>query len=138
MTKKVVGFILFFILSAVGLLAQLSSKDFYVDQQNSGYVDNYPTWESFVNATNIRVEEQKQNMIKMGLKANVGWVIEPTRMENELVNKAYQELPDTTRIGSTFVFIIRSSFSTSLYSVYIYSDPDGERYYRLLRLVALN
>ena len=135
MKKIVVFFVIFFVVSVCGISAQSSSRDFYVDQQNSGYVDNYSTWDRFVNATNARVDEQRQNMIRMGLNARVEWVQEPTRMENELINKAYQELPNTTRIGSAYIFMIRSYYSAYMYSVYIYSDPDGKKYYRLLRIV---
>jgi hypothetical protein len=135
MKKLIVLFIIFLIGPMCGIAAQTSSRDFYVDQQNSGHLDNYATWEWFVDATNNLVEGQRQNLTRMGLSARITWVQETTRMENELVNRAYQELPDTTRIGSAYLIMLRSYYGVMMYSVYIYSDPDGNRYYRLLRIV---
>jgi hypothetical protein len=135
MKKVFVIFVMFFIGSLYGIAAQTSSSDFYVNQQQSGFLDYYSTWESFVRAMNIRVVAQLQNLINTGLlNPRPVWVQEPTRIENEMVNRAYRELPDTTRIGSAYQIQILPNYGRIIYNVYIYSDPDGKRYHRLLRV----
>ncbi|GHV89103.1 hypothetical protein AGMMS50267_14630 [Spirochaetia bacterium] len=127
--KKAVGFFVIFGFFVCGLVAQTSSMDFYVNQQNTGHLDNYSTWEMFVTATDRLIEMQRKSPVLSGHR--IVWVKEPTRMENDLVSRAYQELPNTTRIGSAY--LIQFISINMVYNVYIYSDPDGERYYRLLR-----
>jgi hypothetical protein len=135
MKKIVVIFVMFFIGSLYGIVAQTSSSDFYVNQQQSGFLDYYSTWEEFVSAMNILVELQQLNAVEiMGLSLRIKWVQEPTRMENELVNRAYRELPDTTGIGSAYLIQMFAYNGKMIYNIYIYSDPDGKRYYRLLRV----
>jgi hypothetical protein len=135
MKKLFVLCITFFIMPVCEITAQTSSRDFFVNQQSSGHLGNYSTWDEFVSATNALVEEQQQNVISVGIIARFTWVQETTRMENELVNRAYQELPDTTRIGSAYLIMMRSYIGVMFYNVYIYSDPNGNKYYRLLRIV---
>ena len=139
--KKIVVFFVIFVMSVCGLAAQTSSRDFYVNQQNTGYMGNYSTCAEFVDATNTLVESQRQNLQNMfrglGISTRAIWVQEPTRMENELVNRAYQELPDTTRIGSAYGIQFFSYYGDAgrmIFNVYIYSDPDGKRYHWLLRI----
>jgi len=132
---KTLSFILIFLISVFGLVAQTSSRDFYVEQPNSGYLGNYSNWDEFVKAMYSRVEEQQQEAKRVGFNARFEWVPEPTRMENELVSIAYQELPDTTKIGSAYLIMLRSYNNKMFYNVYIYSDQDGKRYYLLLRMV---
>jgi hypothetical protein len=139
MAKTSVFFVVFFIGSVCGLAAQSSSSDFRVNQQQTTHLGNYPTWDRFVAATNTLVAEQRQVLQQSGISANVRviWVEGLTRMENELVNRAYRELPETTRVGSAYlVQMMPNDLYTGrmIYNVYIYSDPDGKRYYRLLRL----
>jgi hypothetical protein len=135
--KASVFFVVFFIGSVCGLAAQSSSSDFRVNQQETAYLGNYPTWDSFVTATNTLVAEQRIASLRLGVSIRIIWVEGLTRMENELVNRAYRELPGTTRVGSAYlVQMIPNDMYTGrmIYNVYIYSDPDGKRYYRLLRL----
>jgi hypothetical protein len=135
MAKNII-FLCFF----VGLVSQLSAQsasDFRFMPENSGYIANYSTWNEFVRAMNARVEAQDKASKKAGNKGRSRWVEENTRMEEELVSRAYQELPKTTKIGSAYLIQMAfdMTYSYMIYNVYIYSDPDGKRYYKLLRIV---
>jgi hypothetical protein len=139
MAKNII-FLCFFV-GLVSQLSALSASDFRVMQENSGYIGNCSTWNEFVRAMNTRVEVQGKANKNAGYKDSVRWVEEVTRMEEELVSRAYQELPKTTKIGSAYLvqlMYVGMLSSTMIYNVYIYSDPDGKRYYRLLRHVLTN
>jgi len=127
MSKISLIFVIFFIGTVFGIIAQTSSRDFYVNQQQTSHLGNYSTWDEFERATNTLVKKQRQNMISLGISAEIRWVKEPTRMESELVNRAYRELPNTTRIGSAYLIQFMPNFGSMIYNVYIYSDSDDKR-----------
>jgi len=81
MKKFCLIYILFFIGSIYGLIAQTSSWDFYVNQQQSSYLGNYSTWNKFEKAINTLVEQLRQNMKIKGV--GFRWVQEPTRIEKK-------------------------------------------------------
>ena len=135
--KKVIVFLVGLLFTTLnGLAAQAtSSSNFYVNQQGSfAFTESYSTVFQFANAINVLVNEQRQAMTRMGLDARITWVQDPTRMESELVERAYKEIPNKTRIGSAYLIQFLSYNGTMIYNIYIYTDSDGEKYYKMLRI----
>jgi hypothetical protein len=72
-----------------------------------------------------------------GIRTYFQWVKERTNLEEQLINIAYQQLPKANRIGVAWSIQIEHLYSFKTYHVYIYSDPDGKRYYRLVRITGV-
>jgi hypothetical protein len=54
-------------------------------------------------------------------------------LEQQIINLANQQLPRSTSIGSAWLVHIGERYGPVLYSIYFYSDQNGERYYILIR-----
>jgi hypothetical protein len=112
---------------AGGLTAQQNVEDYYI--HDVGSTTNYSTWNDLSEAL-YKLVAQAQIIFPNYYIRIIG---QPSRLEEQLVSKAVEELPGTTAASSTWTVDFRSYYRNRSYQVWIYCDRDGKKYYRMIR-----
>jgi hypothetical protein len=123
--KKII-FGLLFVGLVSGLEAQMSLSEFKV--YSSEYILDFETWrlfESYVTGFISYVKNRDKPYARLVEKL--------TPFEEQIVSLANQQIARSTSIGSAWLVYIGHRYSALAYLVFFYSDPDGERYYLMVR-----
>jgi len=125
------------------LSAQSSASSFSVYSAN--HIDNFNSWDEFVISTdkmaieweriNYNNAQQIAGRLNIRFIAHTWWVKELTRVEEAIIDRAIQQIPASPRIGSAWLVDLRGIPSIGrniFYNVFLFADPDGLIYYRML------
>ena len=127
-------FLFIFLVGLYGFLpAQSSASSFTV--QSADHIGNYNSRNDFERTiSNMgseweRINNNMQQQIARQLGTRVTtytiWVEEFTRLEEALVDRAFQQIPESPRVGSGWLVDLRASTSLTshvIYNIFIYRD----------------
>jgi hypothetical protein len=123
--------IIFFVELAGSIESQSRTSEFSV--LNAQYVDSFLSWDEFVEYTNNWITYINGRNLN-GILTYAQLVRQLTPLEEQLVDRDNQQLSSRTSIYSAWNVRAEHRYSLTTYDVYFYSDPDGKRCYRLIRL----
>lgn len=120
--------IIFFLLVIQSLNAQYVHRDmYYVDQNSTFYFDNYDSYDKFSDLVSLVVSKPKQGYALEIIK-------EPSRLEDELADKALDEVPSKSSNGSVFVVSLAPyhDWIKIEYIVFVYVE-NREKYWIMIK-----